>query len=76
MILSSRCGRGRFARRLNRCRARFLSEVANLVFAFTEMLGGLGDAMPFDQDILAAELALRIAARRRVAVRLHAIMEN
>ena len=39
------------------------------------MLRGLGHRLQLDQDVLAGELAVRIAAGRHVAVRLHAIME-
>ena len=39
------------------------------------MLRGLGDRMPFDQNIFAAKFILRIASFGRVSVRLHAVMK-
>src|SRR6266550_195385 len=39
------------------------------------MLRGLGDCMPLDQNIFTAKFILWIAALRRIAMRLHAIMK-
>ena len=47
----------------------------NLFFGLLNMLGGLRDRVAFDQNIFATEFIVRIASFRRVAVRLHAVME-
>ena len=49
--------------------------MANFVFVLFEMLRGLNNRMPLDQDILTAKLVLWVAAFGRVAVRLHAVMK-
>ena len=75
MILSSRCGRGRLLRISNNFSRLRASKLSNFVFALFEMLRRLGNRVPLDQDILAAKFIVRIAAFRRVAVRLHAVVK-
>ncbi len=48
---------------------------ANFLFAFLKMLSGIRNRVAFDQNIFAAEFIVRIASLRRVAVRLHTVME-
>ena len=49
--------------------------IRRLQFALSEMLRRLGEALPLDQDILAGELAMRIAAGGTLPSRFDAVME-
>ena len=63
------------ARMANNFSAALRQRVANFLFAFLKMLSGVCYRAAFDQNILAAELIMRITSLGRVAVRLHAVME-
>src|SRR5437773_9613661 len=55
--------------------AALRQQFTNFLFAFLKMLSGIRNRVAFDQNIFAAEFIVRIASFRRVAVRLHTVME-
>ena len=77
MILSSRCGRGRLARMENSfslllCASEFVELPPSV---FLKMLRRFRNRVTLNQNIFTAEFILRIAAFRRISVRLNPVME-
>ena len=75
MILSSRCGRGRWFGARATAAALSPNESRDFRFAQLKLLRGLGDACGARRACSARELAVRIAPGRRVAVGFDAIAE-
>ena len=74
MILSSRCGRGRFARSDQKGGASFRQDLSHFRFLLFEMLRCFRNRLQLDQNVFPREFGVRIGARRDVAVGLDAVM--